>query len=127
MLIAKYNLVKSLSYCSKLLSLIFALTESVCESLFKISDKLVFNNFAVIQRSLRLYRNLRFTRTSNTSIEGVIKRQIEVRFNIRLLVWLLLYWRHQTQILALSLQLLLNLTNSLVGHLEKVFLSLSRH
>jgi hypothetical protein len=42
-------------------------------------------------------------------------------------VWLLFYWRHQTQILALSLQLLLNLTNSLVGHLEKVFLSLSRH
>lgn len=103
MLIAKNNLVESLSYCSKLLSLIFALTESICESLFKISDKLVFNNFAVIQRSLSLHRDLRFTRSSNTCIEGVIKRQIEVRFNIRLLVWLLLDWRHQTQILALSL------------------------
>ena len=103
MLIAKNNLVEGLSYCSKLLSLIFALTESICESLFKISDKLVFNNFAVIQRSLSLHRNLRLTRSSNTCIEGVIKRQIEVRFNIRLLMWLLLYWRHQTQILALSL------------------------
>jgi hypothetical protein len=127
MLISKNNLVEGLSYCSKFLSLIFALTKSICESFLKISDKLVFNNFAVIQRSLSLHRNLRLTRSSNTSIEGVIKWQIEVRFDIWLLVRLLLYWRHQTLILALSLQLLLNLTNSLVGHLEKVFLSLSRH